>query len=70
MTQACRNDKVRKEVATAILKALTAADVAAQADIPPHNIVVRFSEGCDGFPLPKGYDITNCDVMEDKQDKE
>ena len=69
LKKACRNDKVRKEVATAILKALTAPDVAAKADIPPQNIVVRFSEAVDGFPLPKGHDVTNCDVLENKDGK-
>lgn len=60
---------MRKEVATAILKALTAPGIAAAADIPPGNIVVRFSEAVDGFPLPKGHDITNCDVLDDKEKK-
>jgi hypothetical protein len=39
------------------------SDIAAKADIPPQNIVVRFSEAVDGFPLPKGHDVTNCDVL-------
>ena len=25
------------------------------ADIAPENLVVRFSESVDGFPLPKGH---------------
>ena len=25
------------------------------AEIPPQNLVVRFSEAVGGFPLPKGY---------------
>ena len=25
------------------------------ADITPENLVVRFSEAVDGFPLPKGH---------------
>ncbi len=25
------------------------------ADISPQNLVVRFSEAVDGFPLPKGH---------------
>ena len=25
------------------------------ADISPQNLVVRFSESVDGFPLPKGH---------------
>jgi hypothetical protein len=41
-------------------------EIAAKADIPPENLVVRFSEAVDGFPLPKGHDITNCDVVEKK----
>lgn len=69
LPKACRNDKVRKEVATAILKALTAPDIAAKADIPAQNIVVRFSEAVDGFPLPKGHDVTNCNVFEDEKDQ-
>ena len=55
---------MRKAVATAILKALTAPEIAKVADIPKENIVVRFSEGVDGFSLPEGHDITNCDVIE------
>jgi hypothetical protein len=35
---------VRKEVAAAIIKALSAPEIAAMADIPPENIVVRFGE--------------------------
>jgi hypothetical protein len=41
-------------------------EIAAKADIPPEKLVVRFSEAVDGFPLPKGHDITNCDVVEKK----
>ena len=26
-----------------------------EADIAPENLVVRFSEAVDGFPLPKGH---------------
>mmetsp|Transcript_1989 Transcript_1989/g.3025 ORF Transcript_1989/g.3025 Transcript_1989/m.3025 type:complete len:80 (-) Transcript_1989:134-373(-) len=68
LPKACRNDKVRKEIATAILKALTAPEIAAMADIPPQNIVVRFAEAVDGFPLPKGHDVTNCDVLEKEKE--
>ncbi len=49
-------------MATAILKALTAPEVAKVADIPPQNLVVRFSEAVDGFAVPQGHDITTCDV--------
>jgi len=69
LPKACRNAAVRKEVATAILKALTSKELAAKADIPAENIVVRFSEGVDGFPLPKGHDVTNCDVLDEKDTK-
>jgi hypothetical protein len=44
-------------------------DIAAKADIPAQNIVVRFSEAVDGFPLPKGHDVTNCNVFEDEKDQ-
>jgi len=27
------------------------------ADISPENLVVRFSESVDGFPLPKGHSV-------------
>ena len=64
--QASRTAAARKQVATAILKALTAPEVAKVADIPPQNIVVRFSEAVDGFALPQGHDITNCDVKIEK----
>ena len=36
--------KVRQAVAGAIIKALTAPDIAAKADIPTDKLVVRFSE--------------------------
>lgn len=68
LPKACRNDKARKAVATAILKALTAPEIAEIADIPAQNIVVRFAEAVDGFPLPEGHDVTNCDVL-DKEKK-
>ena len=42
--QACRNDKVRKEVAAAVIKAITNNEVAKAAEIQPQNLVVRFSE--------------------------
>jgi hypothetical protein len=53
--QACRTEKVRREVAAAIIKAITENDVARAADIPTQNLVVRFSESVDGFPLPAGH---------------
>jgi hypothetical protein len=42
--KACRNEKVRKEVASAIIKAITNNEVAKNAEIPTNNVVVRFSE--------------------------
>jgi len=43
---------VRKEVSDAIIKAMVSVK---SAEISPQNLVVRFSESLDGFPLPKGY---------------
>lgn len=43
--QACRaNPEVRKQVAAAIINAITNNDIAKAADIPTQNVVVRFSE--------------------------
>ena len=50
--KACRNAAVRKEVSDAIRKAMVSVE---SADISPDNLVVRFSESVDGFPLPKGF---------------
>lgn len=44
LPKACRNEKVRKEVASAIIKAITNNEVAKAADIPTDKLVVRFSE--------------------------
>ena len=55
MCQACRTAAARKEVAEAIIKAMTTGEAAKVADISPDNLVVRFSESIGGFPLPKGY---------------
>ena len=38
------------------------------ADISPDNLVVRFSESVDGFPLPKGYS-DNPDLAVESKDK-
>ncbi|KAL3774516.1 hypothetical protein ACHAW5_003813 [Stephanodiscus triporus] len=35
--------------------AITDNEVAQAADIPTHNLVVRFSESVDGFALPPGH---------------
>ena len=52
LPKACRTAKVRKDIADAIIKAMVANP---DADISPNNLVVRFSESVDGFPLPKGH---------------
>ena len=52
LPKACRNAAVRKEVADAVIKAMVSVK---SADISPNNLVVRFSESVDGFPLPKGF---------------
>lgn len=48
----CRNAEVRKKVADAIIKAMVGVK---EADISPQNLVIRFAESVDGFPLPKGH---------------
>ena len=52
LPKASRNAAMRKEVAEAIMKAMLSVK---GAEIPPQNLVVRFSEAVGGFPLPKGY---------------
>jgi hypothetical protein len=52
LPKACRNAATRKEVADAVIKAMVSCK---SADISPDNLVVRFSEAVDGFPLPKGH---------------
>jgi phenylpyruvate tautomerase PptA (4-oxalocrotonate tautomerase family) len=52
LPKACRTAAVRKEVADAIMKAMVNVK---DADISPNNLVVRFAESVDGFPLPKGH---------------
>ena len=49
---ACRNASVRKQVAEAVRKAIVSVE---GADVSLDNLVVRFSESVDGFPLPKGF---------------
>ncbi|KAL3785915.1 hypothetical protein HJC23_008110 [Cyclotella cryptica] len=45
LPKACRaNPEVRKQVAAAIINAITNNEVAKAAEIPTHNVVVRFSE--------------------------
>ena len=52
LPKACRNAAVRQQVADAVIKAMVSVD---GADISADNLVVRFSESVDGFPLPKGH---------------
>ena len=52
LPKACRSPAVRKEVSDAVMKAMINCK---SADISPDNLVVRFSEAVDGFPLPKGH---------------
>lgn len=52
LPKTCRNARVRKEIADAVMKAMTSHP---EADVAPENLVVRFSEAVDGFPLPKGH---------------
>jgi hypothetical protein len=59
LPKACRTPEVRKEVAAAIIKAITTTEVAQKAEITKENLVVRFAEAVDGFPLPTGHDHTN-----------
>eukprot|EP00566_Odontella_aurita_P035867 CAMPEP_0113591878 /NCGR_PEP_ID=MMETSP0015_2-20120614/37523_1 /TAXON_ID=2838 /ORGANISM="Odontella" /LENGTH=76 /DNA_ID=CAMNT_0000498327 /DNA_START=44 /DNA_END=274 /DNA_ORIENTATION=+ /assembly_acc=CAM_ASM_000160 len=66
LPKACRNEKVRKEVAAAIVKAVTAPDIAAKAEIPKENVVVRFSEAVDGFPLPSGHTYESLNLGDEK----
>ena len=52
LPKTCRNARVRKEIAEAVMKAMTSHP---EADVAEENLVVRFSEAVDGFPLPKGH---------------
>eukprot|EP00527_Entomoneis_sp_CCMP2396_P009084 CAMPEP_0198136952 /NCGR_PEP_ID=MMETSP1443-20131203/506_1 /TAXON_ID=186043 /ORGANISM="Entomoneis sp., Strain CCMP2396" /LENGTH=82 /DNA_ID=CAMNT_0043798259 /DNA_START=98 /DNA_END=346 /DNA_ORIENTATION=+ len=52
LPKACRTAAVRKEVADAVIKAMVSVK---GADISAENLVVRFGEAVDGFPLPKGH---------------
>jgi hypothetical protein len=44
LPKACRTPEVRKEVAAAIIKAITTTEVAQKAEITKENLVVRFAE--------------------------
>jgi len=52
LPKACRTAAVRREVAEAVIKAMTSVK---SAEISAENLVVRFGESVDAFPLPKGY---------------
>ena len=52
LPKACRNAAVRQQVADAVIKAMVSVE---GADISAENLVVRFAESVDGFPLPKGH---------------
>ena len=56
LPKAWRTPEVRKEVASAIIKAVTAVQ---GAQITPDKVVVRFSEAVDGFALPPGHTHEN-----------
>lgn len=49
---------MRKEVASAIIKAVVAVK---GAEITPDKVVVRFGEAVDGWPLPEGHTHKNVD---------
>eukprot|EP00579_Thalassiosira_antarctica_P008086 CAMPEP_0201891490 /NCGR_PEP_ID=MMETSP0902-20130614/34545_1 /ASSEMBLY_ACC=CAM_ASM_000551 /TAXON_ID=420261 /ORGANISM="Thalassiosira antarctica, Strain CCMP982" /LENGTH=78 /DNA_ID=CAMNT_0048422705 /DNA_START=101 /DNA_END=337 /DNA_ORIENTATION=- len=70
LPKACRNSpQVRKEVAAAIIKAITNNEVAKAADIPTQNVVVRFSEAVDGFALPPGHTHESLGLSKDDEKK-
>jgi len=52
LPKACRTAAVREEVARAVIKAMTSVTA---AEVSPDNLVVRFGESVDAFPLPMGY---------------
>jgi hypothetical protein len=61
LPKACRNAATRKAVADAVIKAMVSCK---DADISADNLVVRFAESVDGFPLPKGHSA-NADLQGD-----
>ncbi|KAL3781000.1 hypothetical protein ACHAWO_007461 [Cyclotella atomus] len=61
------NPEVRKQVAAAIINAITNNEVAKAADIPTKNVVVRFSEAVDGFALPPGHTVESLGLSDEKQ---
>eukprot|EP00956_Cyclotella_meneghiniana_P003434 scaffold4172_cov67-Cyclotella_meneghiniana.AAC.10 len=67
LPKACRNSEVRKQVAKAIIQAITNNEVAKAADIPTDKLVVRFSEAVDGFALPPGHTYESLGLSDEKQ---
>ena len=59
LQKACRTAEVRKEVASAVIKALTSVK---SAEISADKVVVRFSESVDGFQRPEGHTHENVDL--------
>lgn len=55
---------MRKEIADAVMKAMVSHP---GADVAKENLVVRFSEAVDGFPLPKGHSM-NPDLRSPQKD--
>ena len=55
----CRKGRYQNIVVLYLSRALSipqlyhGAEIAEKAEISPENLVVRFSEAVDGFPLPK-----------------
>lgn len=64
LPKACRTAAVRKEIADAVMKAMVNNP---NADVAKENLVVRFSEAVDGFPLPKGHSM-NPDLQAPQKD--
>ena len=61
---------MRKDVAAAIIKAVTASDIASKAEIQRDNVVVRFAEAVDGFPLPEGHTHETLGLSSEKKTTE
>lgn len=57
--KASRTAAVRKEVAAAVIEALTKTEAGRKAEITPDKVVVRFAESQDGWPLPDGWTAQN-----------
>ena len=64
LPKACRTPEIRKDVAAAIIKAVTAVQ---GAQITPDKVVVRFSEAVDGFALPPGHTHESVEVPVSKK---